>query len=322
MVYLRKNGEPAWENLAGVVLWERAFDVLALGLLGFTASIILGIHKTAIAAGIVTVVLSIIILIIQRIRSLPIIGNKAKSFSSMFVKTGNQKLYQLGCLCMCCLCWTYANLTIMGLLFNALHFCHSLPLAFAVTPPSIFAGMVPVSLWGVGTRDGALAYFLQGITSPEIAISAGFLYTALVYWLLGVIGTPFLLFAKRNLKEQPYPRLKISIVHRYLENRLNEDNYPLHHKWASDAVENFYGWEAQLLKTSKFKIPKKLDFFSTKLCLKDPQVLRSSSLHGGLQKKSDLIYSINGPLALAHLYPKKLLSWVFTTPPTSAGDLS
>ena len=201
MVYLRKNGEAAWENLAEVVLWERAFDVLALGLLGFTASIILGIHKTAIAAGIVTVVLSIIILIIQRIRSLPIIGNKAKSFSSMFVKTGNRKLYQLGCLCMCCLCWT-ANLTIMGLLFNALHFCHSLPLAFAVTPPSIFAGMVPVSLWGVGTRDGALAYFLQGITSPEIAISAGFLYTALVYWLLGVIGTPFLLFAKRNLKEQ------------------------------------------------------------------------------------------------------------------------
>ena len=61
---------------------------------------------------------------------------------------------------------------------------------------SIFTGMVPVSLWGIGTRDGALAYFMQGITSPEIAISAGCLYTALVYWLLGLIGTPFLLFAK------------------------------------------------------------------------------------------------------------------------------
>ena len=195
MVYLRKNGEPAWGKLAGVVLWERAFDVLALGLLGFTASIILGIHKAAIATGIVTVVISIIFLFIPKIRTIPIIGKRAKNFSSIIVEARKRKLYQLGCLCMCCLCWT-TNLMIMGLLFNALEDSYSLPLAFAVTPPSIFAGMLPVSLWGIGTRDGALAYFMQGITSPEIAISAGCLYTALVYWLLGLIGTPFLLLAK------------------------------------------------------------------------------------------------------------------------------
>ena len=92
----------------------------------------------------------------------------------------------------------------MGLLLKAfdsnITFAHSL----AVSPPSIFAGIVPLSLWGVGTRDGALAYFLHGVTAPEIAISAGFFYTALVYWLLGLIGTPFLLFAKWNLKE-PIP---------------------------------------------------------------------------------------------------------------------
>ena len=89
---------------------------------------------------------------------------------------------------------------IMGVLLKALDGTISITYAFAITPPSIFAGLVPVSLWGVGTRDGALAYFLEGITAPEIAISAGFLYTALVYWLLGLIGTPFLLFAKRNQK--------------------------------------------------------------------------------------------------------------------------
>jgi uncharacterized membrane protein YbhN (UPF0104 family) len=195
MVYLRKNGEPAWGNLAGVVLWERAFDVLALGLLGFAASIILGIHKAAIATGIVIIIISIIFFNIPKITTLPIIGKKAKNFSSIIVKARKRKLYQLGCICMCCLCWT-TNITIMGLLFNALEDSFSLQLAFAVTPPSIFTGMVPVSLWGIGTRDGALAYFMQGITSPEIAISAGCLYTALVYWLLGLIGTPFLLFAK------------------------------------------------------------------------------------------------------------------------------
>ena len=195
MVYLRKNGEPAWKKLAGVVVLERAFDVLALGLLGLAASIIFGIHKAAIAAGSVTIVISIILLFITRIRSMPIIGKKAEIFSSTIVIARNRKLFQFGCLCMCCLCWT-ANLTVMGLLLNALDNSYSLPLAFAVTPPSIFAGMVPVSLWGIGTRDGALAYFMNGMTSPEIAISAGCLYTALVYWLLGLVGTPFLLFAK------------------------------------------------------------------------------------------------------------------------------
>ena len=200
LAYLRKNGLPSWGDLAGVALWERGFDVLALGLLGLAASLILELHQAAIVTGIVIITATTVLLILPRVGSLPIIGKKAKNFSKIAIKAKKRKLCLFGCLCMCCLCWT-ANLTIMGLLLNALDDSTSLHYAFAVTPPSIFAGLVPVSLWGVGTRDGTLAYFLQGITAPEIAISAGFLYTALVYWLLGVIGTPFLLFAKRKLKE-------------------------------------------------------------------------------------------------------------------------
>jgi uncharacterized membrane protein YbhN (UPF0104 family) len=197
--YLRKNEQPSWGVLAGVALLERGFDVLALSLLGFTGSLMLGLHDTAIAAGIITISAITGLLVLPRMGSMPIIGKKAKSFSKVVKKVNKRKVRLLGCFCVCCLCWT-ANLTIMGLLFNALDNGYSLSLAFAVTPPSIFAGMVPVSLWGIGTRDGALAYFLQGITVPEIAISAGFLYTALVYWFLGIIGTPFLLFARRHQK--------------------------------------------------------------------------------------------------------------------------
>jgi glycosyltransferase 2 family protein len=198
--YLREDGRHSWGFLAAVALIERGFDVLALGLLGLTVSLMLELYEAAIATGIVTITASIILLLIPRMGSLPIIGNKAKNFSKIVTRTNKSKLHLLGCFCLCCLCWT-ANLTIMGLLLNALDETISLTYAFGGTPPSIFAGLVPVSLWGVGTRDGALAYFLQGITTPEIAISAGFLYTALVYWFLGIIGTPFLLFAKRKLKE-------------------------------------------------------------------------------------------------------------------------
>ena len=199
LVFLRKNEQPSWGILAGVALLERGFDVLALSLLGLAGSLILGLHEAAIATGIISIAATTGLLILPKMRSMPIIGEKAKSFSKVVVEANKRKVRLLKCFCVCCLCWT-ANLMIMGLLLKALDGTISITYAFAITPPSIFAGLVPVSLWGVGTRDGALAYFLEGITAPEIAISAGFLYTALVYWLLGLLGTPFLLFAKRYQK--------------------------------------------------------------------------------------------------------------------------
>ena len=69
--------------------------------------------------------------------------------------------------------------------------------AGAAAPPSMFVGILPISLWGVGTRDAALAYFLNGFTLIENTMAAGFLYTALVYWLLGLIGTPILILSGR-----------------------------------------------------------------------------------------------------------------------------
>jgi glycosyltransferase involved in cell wall biosynthesis len=109
--------------------------------------------------------------------------------------------------------------------------------------------------------------------------------------------------------------LKISIVHPYLENRLNEINYPLHHKWAIDAVVEHPSWEAQLLTTSKLKLPQKLEFFLNKTVFRGSPGSNVELSVRKAAKKSDLVYSISGPLALAHLYPKKLLSWVFTEPP-------
>ena len=115
--------------------------------------------------------------------------------------------------------------------------------------------------------------------------------------------------------------MKISVVHRYLESRLNENNYPSHHKWASDAVVENPSWEAQLLTTSKFKIPQKLEFFLNKTLFRGSPGSKVEFSSWKAARKSDLIYSINGPLALAHLYPKKLLSWVFSTPPKITSGL-
>ena len=200
LAYLRKDGKPSWGVLAGAALLERGFDVLALGLLGLTASLALGLRDAAFISGSVAMAAIVGLLILPRLGSLPIVGKKAKNFSSIVKTTGQNKLRLLSCFGVCCICWT-TNSMIMGLLLKAFDETLSLTHALATTPPSILAGTVPVSLWGVGTRDGALAYFLQGFTAPENAISAGFLYTVLVYWLLGLIGLPALLLARSKNKD-------------------------------------------------------------------------------------------------------------------------
>ena len=103
------------------------------------------------------------------------------------------------CFLTCCFSWT-TNITIIGLLLQAFDDSISFAYSFSVTPPSILAGIIPVSLWGVGTRDGALAYFLEGSVSAENVISAGILYTTLVYWFLGLLGTPLLLISQKSTR--------------------------------------------------------------------------------------------------------------------------
>jgi glycosyltransferase involved in cell wall biosynthesis len=109
--------------------------------------------------------------------------------------------------------------------------------------------------------------------------------------------------------------LNISIVHPYFEKRVSENNYPSHHKWASDAVVAHPSWKAQSLTTSEFKLPQKLEFFLNETLFRGSPGSKVELSTWKAARKSDLIYSISGPLALAHLYPKKLISWVFTDPP-------
>ena len=202
LTYLRKDGKPSWGILAGAALLERGYDVLALGLIGLTMSLALELRNAAIISGSVAMAAVVGLLILPRLGSLPILGKKARNFSTIVKMTGQNKLRLFCCFGVCCICWT-TNSMIMALLLKAFDETLSLAQALATTPPSILAGIVPVSLWGVGTRDGALAYFLQGFTEPQNAISAGFLYTVLVYWLLGLIGLPALLLARRKTKTIP-----------------------------------------------------------------------------------------------------------------------
>jgi len=201
-IALLRSGKqgPSWNTLMGAAFLERGFDVVALGLVGLTTALALEATGAAIASGIGTAAGATGILCLPKVGTLPLVGKRLTPIAQVTSAAYRCKRILLLASIMACLFWIMVS-TIMGCLFQAFDRNLTLAHAFAVTPPSILAGIVPVSLWGVGTRDGALAYFLQDFTQTENAISAGFLYTALVYWLLGLIGLPALFLAKRKTKD-------------------------------------------------------------------------------------------------------------------------
>jgi len=63
---------------------------------------------------------------------------------------------------------------------------------FAAFPLSIFIGLIPITLAGMGTRDSAIIYFFAHLTSPSICLAMGLLYSLFGYFLLSLLGLPFM----------------------------------------------------------------------------------------------------------------------------------
>ena len=198
IAFLHKDRKPSWGTLTGVAILERGFDVLALAIIGLAASLALGLKQATVVAGIIALATTAGLLLLPKLASLPIVGKKAKTIVTVTSKVRQRPAILLLAIGTAFLCWT-TNSLIMGCLLRSFDKTLSFVQAFSATPPAILAGIVPISLWGIGTRDGTLALFLHDATAAENALAAGFLYTALVYWMLGLIGLPALGIARRTV---------------------------------------------------------------------------------------------------------------------------
>ncbi len=63
----------------------------------------------------------------------------------------------------------------------------------ATFPLAVLAGLIPITIGGVGTRDSAFVILLTGHLTTEGAILVSLGYTILTYWLIGLLGLPILL---------------------------------------------------------------------------------------------------------------------------------
>lgn len=64
--------------------------------------------------------------------------------------------------------------------------------SFTAIPAAIFVGLLPITVGGMGTRDTAFVVLLSSYGNAEQLLAGGILFSALRYWLLAVVGLPFM----------------------------------------------------------------------------------------------------------------------------------
>lgn len=201
VAFLRNSPEDKWTTLTGICLLERGFDVLSLSFIGLFASLIFNFFECTIFSCLTALTAGIGILAITRTDSIPVIGKKLSPLAAVAVQSFKRPrtlLKAFAASLACCL----NNVLLMGFLLKATDPLAQISHSFAVSPIAAIAGSLPVSPWGLGTRDGTLVYLLRDHLPTESTLAASFLYMVSTQLILGFIGVPILLIQQRKFSTQ------------------------------------------------------------------------------------------------------------------------
>ena len=192
-VLFLKNVMP-YGKTTGVIIAERMMDLFALSLYGLMGGIYLGNYGISIIAG---AILSGVILffILAASPMMNLIPDKFRQFISEVLEASKQLYLHLG---------TFIGLLLITLLnwfcsflqtwfcFKAFHADVPLLYIAASLPIAIFIGLIPITPSGMGTRDSAMIYLFRNAAPYETNLAVGILYSIFGYWLLAIMGIPFL----------------------------------------------------------------------------------------------------------------------------------
>ena len=190
--YLRK--EIPISKTIGSVLTERVFDVFALVLFSLIGMIFCQRFELAGIAFAVLFGITAIFFIPHVHFNVPANGswtNKLYNIIlSMKTLTKDKKAFSSVMLCSL-LSWFLAIVQTL-ILFYAIGV--KIPLLFVVAniPIAIFIGMLPITLGGMGTRDAAIIFLFPEYATPCELLSVGILFSVVRYWMLSLIGIPFM----------------------------------------------------------------------------------------------------------------------------------
>lgn len=189
---LRDSIRPA--IVAGGVITERLIDVLALALLALTGGVVFEDIRIIAVGAAATGGVGFIFLVAAFGIRLPV-GPKIQAIiDDLFrsLKTLRSRPGLLAAILALTAANWIATIVQTKLLFFGVG--ASVPLGFTATalPVAIFAGLLPITLAGMATRDSAMVILFASFATAPQALAAAILYSFFGYWLLAVAGIPFI----------------------------------------------------------------------------------------------------------------------------------
>lgn len=190
-VYLRKHG--GLSKGAGTVILERLVDLAVLGLLGIVGLSISGALWGLLAGTILlggVIVVFIVLLTVPVNSFLPqkparLFENVRLVFLRWIRNPGAIFRTFLGSI----VTWSIGGLTVYALA-RSIGAELSLGYTLAIFPLAILAGLIPVTISGIGTRDSAFVMLLSNQLPVEESTLIGIGYTLFAYWFLSIICFP------------------------------------------------------------------------------------------------------------------------------------
>lgn len=181
----------------GTILLEKIIDISILLAISGIGLFIMGYITIAFFLWILAIIATPLLTAIDHIghKILPRnnLTDKLHDAFSILNKVMEKKLFFLIAIVSSCANGVLSMLHVYWL-FKALGAVVPFFAVFAFQPLSMFAGLIPVTLAGVGTRDSAIIYFFKDFATPEQSLAVGILYGIQAYWIIALIGLPLLYY--------------------------------------------------------------------------------------------------------------------------------
>ncbi len=183
---------------AGSVVAERIADFFVLTLFALAGAAVQGrrdiFFAAAAGAGILSCMVGLSHLP-QWSQSRPLVQNLLKAVRLFVASPG---------LTVRVLIWTalkwFAALVLTSVLFRGVGASVPFSLVATAFPPAIFIGLLPVTIAGMGLREGAMLVFFSSAAEPPQILAVGLLYSFFAYWGLALAGIPFMPYALSSPK--------------------------------------------------------------------------------------------------------------------------
>jgi len=189
------RGEAPMDQVLGTALSERVIDVGVLGAFALAgglmaaqpASVVIG-AGALLAAAATAPILAIVASALERGTKLPL-ANKLRALVAVFPALLRRPSHLLACVAASGVNW-FLSIIQLWLLLRAFGSAVAVGSLLGALPTATFAGLLPVTIAGAGTRDAALLALVA--EDPARLLAAGIVYTLTGYFGLGILGLPFL----------------------------------------------------------------------------------------------------------------------------------